>query len=377
MKCQLLKSVSMTLLFVGSLFAQDITVEGTGWGETENQALMNAKQDALAKGIGQVLVSETETENFMIKKDMILTKTMGNIKKVDILNKSQGPDGAWELKVRALVSKDGITKDLAALMILRESVGNPRIAMLITENNIGNEDPTAQKTETILIDFFKQNQFEVVDPSYALKFRESPEGIKAMGGDADAAARLGAELNAEVMIIGSVVSKESDVQAIGAFKNSGMKSASATVSLKAVNVSTRRIMTAKTIDAPAVHVNVHTAGNKAIENAVNKLLGKQGGFFSGMVSSWQSTASDGAMIQVEIKGIPSFKHAKMVRESLAPKVKKADQRGFKQPVLKLDVVFQGSVEDFCEIVDGLAIGDSGKSLAVESYEGSNVIMSVK
>jgi hypothetical protein len=367
--------VLLLLCLLATGFAQDISVEATGYGATLNEATVNAKREALAQGIGQSLTSQTEVENFMVKRDFILTRTMGHVKSAQVLNQKQGPDGAWEVKVRAVVAKDGLSKDLAALMVLKESVGNPRIAMLIKETILGNEDPTANKAEILLIDFFKGKTFEVVDPGAALRFRESSDGVKAMGGDPVAAAKLGAALNAEVMIVGNVVAKESDVSNIPAMAKSGMKSASAVVSLKAVNVSTRQIMAAKSADAPAAHINAHTAGNMAVEKSVKKLLEGKDGFFDAIVESWRSGANDGTVFQLTLDGVATFSDVKAVKASLQSKVAKLDQRGFEKPTLKLDATFLGSAEDLCEKLDGLAI--EGHKLSVESYQGNSISLKLK
>lgn len=372
-----MKMILLLLAIVcGNVYAKDIIAEGQGFGATKNEALLQARREALATGIGQFLTSSTEVENFMVKRDFILTNTMGHVKSVQVLKEVQGADGVWEVRVRATVSQGGLSKDLASLLLLKESVGNPRIAVLIRETNIGNQDPTANKSEALLIDFFKSKQFEVVDPSAALRFRETPEGVQAMAGDPVAAARLGAEINAEVIIVGFSVAKESDVSNLPAFRNSSMKSASATVSLKAINVGNQRIMAAKSEDAPAIHVNAYTAGYNAIEKAINDLLGPKGNFFDALVESWRSKTSDGAIFQLTINGVDSFQVAKTIRSTLEGFAVKVDQRGFQRPQLRMDLTFVGNIEDLCTRLDGLKVGSHG-SLQVESYQGSNVSLVMK
>lgn len=365
------KLIALLLVLLGLSWAEDLTIEATGYGATLNEAIANGKRDALAQGIGQTLVSQTETENFMVKRDYILSQTIGHVKNYQVLSQKQGPDGAFEAKVRCVVSKDGLAKDLAALMVLKEAIGNPRVAMLVQETVLGNQDPTANKTETLLIDFFRSKTFEVMDPSAALRFRESPDGIKALGGDPAAAAKLGSALNAEVMIVGSVVAKESDVSGIPAMAKSGMKSASAVVSLKAVDVRTRQILAAKSVDAPAAHINATTAGNMAIEKAVKKSLEGKDGFFAALVDNWRSKANDGQTFQLTIVNVASFAEAKAVRAAVQAKVTKVEQRGFDKPKLSLDATAMGSVDDLCEKLDGLDVGN-GRKLSVESYAGNTV-----
>jgi hypothetical protein len=360
------------ILLLSSLYAQTIVVQGTGYGATEGEALQKAKQDALAKGIGQTLISQTEVENFMVKKDLVLTKTAGNIRKYKTLDKSTGPDGVVSLTIEAEVSEKGLREDLAALFILRESIGNPRIAVLILEENQGQ---TSSAAETELIQGFKDKGFEVVDPNQTLKYKESPEATKALGGDPEAAALLGSYVNAEVIIVGKSYATEADMSHHSAFKNSSMKSASATIQLKAINVSTRRILAASNEQGAMIHPNPETAGINAIKKAVQGLFQKKDHFFDKMTKAWQALANDGSIYSVEINAVHSFKTIKSIKSALQGKVNSMNQRSFNKPKLFLDVKFLGSVEDLCEKLDGINIAD--KKITVTGYMGNAIKLSIQ
>lgn len=67
-------------------FAQgDIAVESEGYGVSPEDALLAAKREALQKGIGTLLISETEIENFALKRDMVLSRTIGAVRSYKIL----------------------------------------------------------------------------------------------------------------------------------------------------------------------------------------------------------------------------------------------------------------------------------------------------
>ena len=63
----------------------DITVQAEGFGMSKKDALLKAKRNAVEKGIGTVLISHTEVNNFELQKDIILSKTIGSVKQYDIL----------------------------------------------------------------------------------------------------------------------------------------------------------------------------------------------------------------------------------------------------------------------------------------------------
>ncbi|MGL1902029.1 MAG: hypothetical protein OCC49_07840 [Fibrobacterales bacterium] len=364
------------LLALALVSAETFTVEGTGWGVSENEATMQAKRDALAIGIGQLLLSKTEVENFMVKRDQIISQTMGHVKRYEVLSKKRAADGSFEVTIRADVSKEGISADLAALLLLKEAIGNPRIAMLIEEKTIGPAGESVSLTETLLIEFFKSRGFEVVDPSYALTFRESEKGAQAMAGNSEMAAELGAQLNADVIIVGKVVAMESDVSNIKAFTHSSMKSASANVSLKAIHVQSRQIAAAKKVDAPAIHVNTHTAGNRAIEKAVAKLLDSKGknteSFFDALVESWRASANDGALFRVTVLGVSSYTLSKKVTEALSSSIGESyTARSYTKPSLKGDLTFIGNSSDLCDKLEGLRVSKM-RVLSVEKCAHSEI-----
>ncbi|HSQ41597.1 MAG TPA: hypothetical protein VLM37_04890 [Fibrobacteraceae bacterium] len=363
------------LILTGFPLAKDLTVEATGYGINQNDATTAAKREALAQGIGQLLTSQTEVENFMVKRDLILTQTMGHVKSFSVLSSKQGPDGAWEVRIRAQVSKSGLSKDLAALKIMMQTIGNPRVAVLISETNIDNNATTANKAEMTLLDFLKSKDFRVVDPSQALRFRESSDGVKAMGGDPNAISKLGSLMNAEVIIVGTAIAKEADVSNLPAFAKSGMKSASATVSFKAYNVTNREILAAKSANGAMPNINVYTAGTNAIEKAVKTLLTEKGGFFDALVESWRRGANDGSNYTVTVHGVNDFASAKAIKQAITAVVSNLNQRNFAKPLLELEVTRGGSADDLAEALDGLKTGAG--VLNVEGVQGQTLNISVR
>ncbi len=136
----------------------DITVTVDGLGLNKADALLQAKRSAVEKGIGTVLISQTEVENFEVKKDIILTKTTGAVKRYDILDEEKQSDGAYFVKIKAVVSLDSIKADLAALKILLESMDKPRMMVMIKEEG-GNS------AETAILDYLTEKEFDLVDPA--------------------------------------------------------------------------------------------------------------------------------------------------------------------------------------------------------------------
>ncbi|MEN8258071.1 MAG: hypothetical protein ABFS09_09460 [Thermodesulfobacteriota bacterium] len=78
-------------------------VESEGCGVSRHDALLAAKREALQKVIGSLLISETEVENFALKRDLVLSRTIGAVRSYRLLSERQ--EGmTYFVKIRAAVS---------------------------------------------------------------------------------------------------------------------------------------------------------------------------------------------------------------------------------------------------------------------------------
>lgn len=357
--------------------AQDLSVEATGWGPTVEAAQRSANRAAIEKGIGQVVTSQTEIEDFQTKRDLVLTRTEGSVKASEIVSKTQGPDGVWEVVVKATVSKAEIRQDLMALAILRNAVGNPRVAVLITEAVLGTPRVDGT-TEAALLKSFKDREFEVVEPSDALRAKRAKQIALATGGDLKSATDLGTEMGAEVVVVGTATATEADMTDNPYFQKSGMKSASGTLALKAVDVSTREILATGAGDAPMVHPNAAVAGTKALEKAAQKVVEQSGtGLIDQLVKAWQNKANNGTLIRVRIRNIPNYQASQIATEEIRAEAVRVESRKLAEKTLFLDVTWRGTTEDFCAAIDGHRINKDRNKLAVVSVEGNSVLLDVK
>jgi hypothetical protein len=80
----------------------EVTVSGQGM--TEDDALRDAKRKAIEQGAGAIIYSHSETKDFMLVKDTILSRSAGFIQSVDILSKKKMEDDTFEVRIKAVVS---------------------------------------------------------------------------------------------------------------------------------------------------------------------------------------------------------------------------------------------------------------------------------
>lgn len=131
--------ISSNLLFNSIAVAQDqsITVQGQSAidgnkATAQKKALTEAFRNAVEKGLGVWVKSQTEVKDFETKKDEILTRSEGYVTEHEILNETES-DGIYTVTIKAQVAVDKIGSDLKKLVgRLKTQMGNPAIAFVLT-----------------------------------------------------------------------------------------------------------------------------------------------------------------------------------------------------------------------------------------------------
>ncbi len=365
-----LLSILLACIYASPLSAEmpedDITVEAEGYGLSKDEALLKAKRKAVEKGIGTVLMSQTEIRNFELRKDVILTKTTDSVKKYDVLHEEKQQDDTFYLKIRAVVSLANIKANLVALKILLKSMDKPRMMVVIREEN-GNY------AENAILDYLSEKEFELVDAAVvaALMHKEDQLILRAVEGDPWAAARIGASNGAEYVIVGKITKG----LATSTFpRNSGLKSGQANITAKVVNCSNAKIVASKSANGAAVHISADVARAIAAENAAKKLMARN--LFEKIVSSFHDMINNGITLNVTIKNVADFRMQKAVRTVLGELFDVISvKRSFGGDQLNLSLLCKGNADSFSKAVDGKTV--EGKKLSVTNLAGSRVVIQLE
>jgi len=368
---------AMALVFTGLSQQQgeDLAAEGTGLGANRQEALMAAKRDAIEKGIGMVLLSQTEINNFMVQRDLVITRTLGAVKSYEVLSENKAADDAIEVRIRAVISRTAMRDDLAAFRILIESMDKPRVMVIVGENNVGNTEPANNAAETAIIGFLRDPyEFTVVDPQVSATIRASRQKMAALAGDEAAAAAIGAQYGAEVIITGSAVSREAQgmTQNLG-----GMVSVQADVTLKAINCSSAGIIGTASGHGAKVHISPNTAGNQAIEKASGIAMKK---LLDVIIKEWQNQLNNGTQLTLTVNNVLNFRAKNAVIQTLEgiANIGAVRERGWddQTKALRVDIQYKGNVDGFCNRVDGYKM-KTGGSLSVSGVTGMAVTLNAE
>jgi hypothetical protein len=375
--CMLMCMTTVPAAITGSDTAalKPVEVEAEGIGRNSIEAMVNAKRSAVEIGIGTMIHSETEIKNFMVNKDLVFSRTEGAVKSVTVLAETTGPDGAVTVKIKAVVSKEQINNDLMALHILLESMQKPRIMVLIREDNMGDSSASGNVAEAEVINFLSKKGFSFVDQAAVERLKKQDQALQALEGNAAAAAAIGAQAGAEMIITGTVVSRVVDNPSLNL---GAMHSCQADVSLKVIVCATAAVITANNEHSAAVHINPVSGGAKAIVQAVQKLLDRH--LFEKIVASWQDQINNGIPLRVTVSDVKSFKTSKAIMDGLpaiSRGVVKATKRDWNQGtgILELEVLYKGTCDGFCETVDNGKLPD-GSVLSVTGSSSNSAQLKV-
>lgn len=118
-------------LTMPAAFALEVEAEGRAAGDLDNArevALADALREAVRIGTGLDLSATTQTRDFTLSFDSVLTHAFGHVKDYKVLGSSLGSDGIYRVRVRAQVEKGspkaGHTLAIRHLLMLK---GAPRI----------------------------------------------------------------------------------------------------------------------------------------------------------------------------------------------------------------------------------------------------------
>lgn len=179
----------------------EVTVTGQGMDKTE--ALRDAQRKAVEQAAGTLLYSQSETKDFVLAKDTVLARAAGFVQEYKVLSQSESADGVVELKIRAIVSKQGIEDTWGVVTNLLQQMGRPKIMVFLRER-IGEEVQDTSTVQTRIENMLLKNGFQLVDRSQ-IKAIEQKNLASAVAEDNPARVQaIAKQFGAQIFITGEV-----------------------------------------------------------------------------------------------------------------------------------------------------------------------------
>ena len=326
-------------LFMSLIWAQAQTAQGTGYGQTKDAAIEQAKRDAVEVGLGAFISSETVVTATTFS-DNIYSKAQGFVKTFKVVSESQGPDGLWEVTITAEVTEmlDQVMQDEAALQTLLNAVNRPRIIFMIKEENLIDNTPT-DFAETKLLSMFYEKGFDVVDRQLVAALKGQPDYEKALAGNVAAAATIASQLGAEVIVIGTA-----KISSGGLFY--GMTSGQADINGKIVRGDTGEILAVvPNAHGKEPHISPSTAG----VNAANEAAGNLGTvIIRQLIEKWSTQQSNFIKVYIVLKNADFMSYMtfeSFLKAQTVSGIRNAYAKSLNDGVAEYEVEFEGKSQD--------------------------------
>ncbi|MGZ6126115.1 MAG: flagellar assembly protein T N-terminal domain-containing protein [Myxococcales bacterium] len=354
----------------GDALVQVAQGEAAVLGGDKPAARQKAIDDALRRAVemaaGTRVSGVTETKDFQMKMDRVLTHAQGFVRRYEIVREAMDGE-VVQVSVRAAIGVAELDKDLEAMGLLMARKGMPRTMVLIAEQNVGMAAPRAawmrgeralvsadlRIAENTVLDALKNGGFgQLIDPEIAAEKSVQVGGI-ASEITAAQARKLKSLTGAEVIVFGqAIATARGEMPDLGP----GWRSCSATISGRAVNTDNGDILSTAETTQGAAQLDDLSCGKEAIRKASRAFAQE---ITKKIVARWNRDVSAGNDIHVRVRNVPSFRSASDFRAALAERVRgvrSVSQRSYAGGTQELDVTLQGSAEEFAQEVEAKKLG---------------------
>jgi len=345
----------------------DQSVEGRGEAAIVNgdkpaatdRATKAALRDAVERTLGTFVVADSQTKDFQLVKDKILSTSGGYVSKYEVVETKE-ENGAVVVRVKAVVGQGRINEDLAAKGITLSQMKYPRVAVLLAEQQINQGAPNAwwgkegggqnpghvmtvdqRVAENTLIGEWSPAGFTFVDmEALAGKLRAA----NLVGVPGDAQVREIANLSdADVIIVGTAVaSKQGDLSKLLDDKSGAvaMSSCKGSVTARVFNSDSGEILATSEAAKTTLHIDALVCGRNALRDATRAMgadLQKK------LLEAWSKRIGGQARVRMTVKGIDALSVLKDIKNALANLrgVQSVDQKAFKDGVADIDLRVDG------------------------------------
>ena len=327
-------------------YIQVIRAEGAGAilkgdrAHARDAAINDGLRKAVEQGVGVFVHSETIVQNVQIISDNIYTKARGFVAGYNIVEEKTEVD-LVKVTLDVNVSSRKIVDKLIDLNFLQSFVHKPRIMVMIPEHHLQRliPDPAG---ETEIIRQFAEKDFWVADPQQVSEIRELDQAKRAAQGDNAAAAALGRQFKAEIIIVGEAFSQLAEDDGLG-----GLFSCRARLEARAIYCDTGQIVAAHGVHAPGLEITEELASKKALAEAGGKFADYM---IKEIIRKWAASVVQGTSITLKITNV-TFKQLVLLEQYLKAEisvVQRFHRRHFDSEgkIAEIEVDLKGDTQQF-------------------------------
>jgi hypothetical protein len=221
--------------------------------------------------------------------------------------------------------------------------GTPRVMVMVDEKNLGAY--TTAEAEKVITQHLLAQGLNIVDAEMVRTSIDRDKVLQGMTSGPRAAASLGLQFGAEVIIVGKAVAKGSAEQ----IQNSTLRSYQAQVSLRAVRTDTAEVLGFESGSGAKVHVDDVVGGSKAIRAATEPLIAA---LLPKILAAWSGPgASTSRKVQLVIGNVSQIWQVSAIKNLLRKDirhVKEVVQRSFVSGTAVFEVTYGGDSQVLAE-----------------------------
>lgn len=293
-----------------------VIAEGSGavvdgdMAKAKDDALADAKKNAVEQGIGVFVSSKTLGEDYMVVENTILTKSEGYITTWSIVEGSQKVEKfegsqILTIKIKAKIGLLNLISDLSDMEEVYNVMKRPKVMVLISEKNMGKKPEELPASALAIMSSLQDRKFDVVDPEVIKELiQQQSTRVALETGDVKAAGVIAMKKGAQILVLGTASAKSVDLSDI---TGDDIKSASALLSARIVYADTGEVLyvTSKSVQGRGVSVSDNEeAGTKALEDAGGKLISSDADRFTQQIlARWAKESQQGRVFRVVVNKV--------------------------------------------------------------------------
>jgi hypothetical protein len=237
----------------------------------------------------------------------------------------------------------GLVISILATGIPTSAAGTPRFMVMVDEKNLGAY--TTAESEMVVTRYLLAQGLDIVDAEMVRTSIDRDKILQGMTSGSRAAASLGLQFGAEVIIVGKAVAKGSAEQ----IQNSTLRSYQAQVSLRAVRTDTAAVLGFESGSGAKVHVDDVVGGSEAIRLATEPLIAA---LLPKILAAWSGTAaSPGQKIHLVIGNVSQIWQVAAIKNLLRKDIRHVEgvvQRNFVSGTAIFEVTYGNDSQALAE-----------------------------
>lgn len=237
----------------------------------------------------------------------------------------------------------GLVTSILATGLPAAVAGTPRIMVMVDEKNLGAY--TTAESEMVVTQYLLGQGLDIVDAEMVRTSIDRDKILQGMTSGPRAAASLGLQFGAEVIIVGKAVAKGSAEQ----IQNSTLRSYQAQVSLRAVRTDTASVLGFESGSGAKVHVDDVVGGSEAIRLATEPLIAA---LLPQILAAWSgSGASTSRKIHLVVGSVSQIWQVSAIKSLLRKDIRHVEevvQRNFVSGTAVFEVTYGGDSQTLAE-----------------------------